>query len=94
MSWNYNYTQLNKIITCFSHNVFLKKFNTSPPPKIVSLVLTWTGASFLISCVFLCKKKIIIKNKIMIYEVQLKIKCEIHILGQLTIKLHIILNFI
>lgn len=64
MSWNYNYTQLNKIITCLSHNVFLKKFNTSPPPKIVSLVLTWTGASFLISCVFLCKKKIIIKNKI------------------------------
>lgn len=30
----------------------------------------------------------------MIYEIQLKIKCEIHILGQLTIKLHIILNFI
>lgn len=32
----------------------------------------------------------------MIYEdeVQLKIKCKIHIFGQLTIKLHIISNFI
>lgn len=65
MSWNYNYTQLNKIITCFSHNVFLKKFNTSPPPQnsITCTYLNWCQFSHQL-CFPLQKKKIIIKNKI------------------------------